>query len=358
MARITRKTQGVFAGSLEANLNISVFGSKAAGTPAYSLDPAALQSARYLNGWAAALTANRTMELEDLNALHYLHSLQTAYLMQQGVPEWDTATPYYTGSIATAVGTGKKYLAVADSTGTALTDRTKWEPIDPGYPLGSVLATFPNLNGSYACSATTIADGKGFVKCNGQTIVDTTSPMNGVVVPYINNDVFLMGNATAGTASGLNTRSFSHSHTFTGTAVALPYHVHTLDENGAAMLTYNMYYSTTFPLSNNTVIKSGSQSVKSNVNVTYGDDSGALGYHAQEFTDTSDYLQMIRCTAYSGQTIYVPEASGKGTALGGVTAGITSGASTYTAVGTIVNNTDSYDIRPKYITSVFLMRVR
>lgn len=71
-------------------------------------------------------------------------------------------------------------------------------------PLGSVIATFPNLSGAYSCSTTTSADAAGFVKCNGGTISDGTSPMNGAVVPNINNEVFLRGSTTAGSTGGTN----------------------------------------------------------------------------------------------------------------------------------------------------------
>ena len=88
-------------------------------------------------------------------------------------------------------------------------------------PLGAVIATFPSLTGAYACSATTAADSNGFVQCAGQTIVDATSPLNGQVIPNINNNAFLMGNATSGSAGGANTKTL--------TTTELPAHTHTID---------------------------------------------------------------------------------------------------------------------------------
>ena len=80
-------------------------------------------------------------------------------------------------------------------------------------PLGCAIASFPNLTGAYNCTATTAADSFGYVQCDGQTIADATSPMNGQVIPNINSRIFLMGSTTAGTASGgTNTRSFAHTH--------------------------------------------------------------------------------------------------------------------------------------------------
>jgi hypothetical protein len=81
-----------------------------------------------------------------------------------------------------------------------------------GYlPLGAVIATMPHLTGAYACTATTAADASGFVLCNGQTVADVTSPLNGQVIPQINNDVFLMGTSgvTSNTAQSANTKTLA-----------------------------------------------------------------------------------------------------------------------------------------------------
>lgn len=91
----------------------------------------------------------------------------------------------------------------------------------PLVPFGCVLASFPHLTGAYNCTNTTAdTDGSGYVVCGGQTIDDPTSPMHGAVIPNINNDVFLAGNTTSGTAGGANTKDLSHTHSFTGNAVA------------------------------------------------------------------------------------------------------------------------------------------
>lgn len=65
-------------------------------------------------------------------------------------------------------------------------------------PLGSVIATFPHLSpAAYVCTTTTAADANGFVQCAGGVIADATSPFNGMTIPNINNNVFLMGNVTS-----------------------------------------------------------------------------------------------------------------------------------------------------------------
>lgn len=81
-------------------------------------------------------------------------------------------------------------------------------------PLGGVIATFPNLTGAYVTTATTVADANGFVLCNGQTLADPTSTMNGDVIPNLNNAVFVMGDVTAnaGVAGGSNSALLFHAH--------------------------------------------------------------------------------------------------------------------------------------------------
>jgi hypothetical protein len=101
-------------------------------------------------------------------------------------------------------------------------------------PLGAVVATFPSLTGAYACAATTAADANGFVQCAGQTLVDVTSPMNGAVIPNINNNAFLRGNATSGSTGGASSVTLtanelpSHTHTLNNATVSSSSHTHTI----------------------------------------------------------------------------------------------------------------------------------
>jgi hypothetical protein len=101
-----------------------------------------------------------------------------------------------------------------------------------GYtPLGGVIATFPSLPGAYTTAATTVADANGFVLCVGQTISDVTSPMNGAVIPNLNNANFLQGNTTDSTTGGQNTIP-AHTHTFTSTtSVAADNHEHAFEHS-------------------------------------------------------------------------------------------------------------------------------
>lgn len=312
MTKIDRKYQKVFGSALPANNHIAEFGSLKAGSVAYSLDPDAIQNSAYLNGWEDALQSNKAPPLQDLNALFFLLSRQIAYTMQAGVPEYNAATEYHVGSVVND-GTGVRYISkTSPNTGNALTSLTHWKRESTGNPLGAVIATFPNLTGAYDCLATTVADAEGFVVCGGQTIADATSPMNGATIPNINNDVFLMGNATSGTAGGANTKTISvqaafptnHTHWNSGYAKIHPW------VSGSTFYVDIDQISTVSWLADKTVAVTGSAT---------GDLPGA---------------GIIYATALGGSTSTVDQAP------------------------IAIDSTGSNDIRPKYITAKFVMRVK
>jgi hypothetical protein len=64
MSGIVRKTPLIFGGSLSPSGNIAKFGSKAGGSAAFSNDPNLIQTAQWLQGWAAALASGQAPYLE------------------------------------------------------------------------------------------------------------------------------------------------------------------------------------------------------------------------------------------------------------------------------------------------------
>lgn len=82
-------------------------------------------------------------------------------------------------------------------------------------PIGAVLAWMKSLPGMPALP-------DGWVECNGQTLADATSPLNGQVIPALNgttdaNKRFLRGASTSGGTGGAP--SSSHSHGTIGTDI-------------------------------------------------------------------------------------------------------------------------------------------
>lgn len=130
MARLTRQQQKVFA--LNASNN-GVFGSGADGSKILSNNIVTLQSKpAWLTGWLdAVLGTKKFPPIEEFQALDYITTYQIAYLFQEGIPEYDSATTYYEKSIVRKSGTYEIYGSkINNNTGNALpaqTDDANWE---------------------------------------------------------------------------------------------------------------------------------------------------------------------------------------------------------------------------------------
>lgn len=102
MSAIPRKTQLGYGTSLTASGNIAVWGSYAqTGIAAYSNDAFTIQDggggSYWANGLNDALVGNKSPTWQDLNGLFFVLSQQIQYLLQSGMPEWDSTagTPYW-----------------------------------------------------------------------------------------------------------------------------------------------------------------------------------------------------------------------------------------------------------------------
>lgn len=86
-------------------------------------------------------------------------------------------------------------------------------------PIGSVLGYHPTLSG-----VPSLPGQGGWVECNGQTLSDSESPLDGEVIPDLNGTTdadsrFLRGTSSATGSTG---GSISHSHTVTGAGQITP----------------------------------------------------------------------------------------------------------------------------------------
>jgi hypothetical protein len=127
MAKIARKHQKIFAGTVSPTGVVATFGSKKAGAIAYSSDPDVIQSlGAWSTGWADAVISNYAPAIQDLNAVCNVLTRQLAYLFQNGVPFWNAVTPYYIGSIASN-DLDTIYMSMSNTNlNAAFTDNTKW----------------------------------------------------------------------------------------------------------------------------------------------------------------------------------------------------------------------------------------
>lgn len=100
--KLERKSQTIFA-DLCPDEQMCAFGTPNAQVspePIYSKDVEEIQTSVYENGWfPETLSGNIRPYAEDMNGLHYVHSYQLAYLLQQGIPEWNKDTPYFQNCI-------------------------------------------------------------------------------------------------------------------------------------------------------------------------------------------------------------------------------------------------------------------
>lgn len=132
MSAIPRKTQQIFGGSLSPAGNIAKFGSLAASSPAYSGDLAQIQTPAWLNGLAAALInapgGLASPALEDLNAVLYLITTQLAYIFQDGMSEWDSATTYQIDSFV-KVGGAVFISKTANNLNNLVSDTNNWKTL-------------------------------------------------------------------------------------------------------------------------------------------------------------------------------------------------------------------------------------
>ena len=126
MSKIVRKIAKLF-GATSAYHQVAQFGSLAVGSPVYSTDPATIQAlGPWSDGWFSAVLGNNSPTIEDMNAFCLVMAYQIAYLMQQGVAEYDATTAYYPGSLVND-GSGNIYNCITANTGQPLSSYSYWQ---------------------------------------------------------------------------------------------------------------------------------------------------------------------------------------------------------------------------------------
>lgn len=127
MSRLARITQKIFAASASNN---GQFGSAQTGAKVLSNDlPTIMSLSAWDTGWLnATLGGSKFPPLEEYQSSLYVHSSQVAYVLQQGIPEYDSGTTYYTNNICVNPGTVQLYRSLTDGNiGHALSNATYWK---------------------------------------------------------------------------------------------------------------------------------------------------------------------------------------------------------------------------------------
>lgn len=170
MPKLARAFQKIFAGGITPTGNIGVFGSLAAGFPAYSNNPETIQSlAAWESGWASATVGNQSPAFQDFNGYQYVATRQLAYLMQAGIPEWNAQTPYYIGSFCQVAGVIYR-SKTDDNVNNAVGENANW-----GILLAPV-ATSGNYND--LTNKPTSQQARAWVNFNGNVPNGTNSVIN------------------------------------------------------------------------------------------------------------------------------------------------------------------------------------
>lgn len=129
MPKITRITQKIFGINAASN-QVTAFGTAKEDNPTYTKDPAIIQNANFLNGWNNAIEEDKAPFEEDSNGLYLAVTSQLAYLFQQGISEWDSATAYYTNSLCAVIDNGNLIIKRSASDNNVgnnpLTDDVNW----------------------------------------------------------------------------------------------------------------------------------------------------------------------------------------------------------------------------------------
>ena len=159
MARLARVTQKIFAGSAANN---GVFGSaQASGGTLSNVLSTIMGLSAWANGWLdAVIGGSKFPPLEEFQSVEYVHSTQIAYLLQQGIAEYDAGTTYWLDNIVCKPGTTQLYASNIDNnTGNALgaaVSNADWIYLGDLASLGtsSTIKGYRKLAGAWASNTT------------------------------------------------------------------------------------------------------------------------------------------------------------------------------------------------------------
>ena len=183
MSKLSRVFQNLFMANGSSS-HAEQFGAKVqTGSAVPTLDPATIQAGAAFvgNGWLDAVVGtNKQPYLEDMNGLFVLLFRQLAYMFQSGIPEWDPATTYFTGSIVTAPGTAQLYASLVDNnTGNALPNQSNnasWQFLNPQ-------ADPPGIIKAYGLSMVNDTDVPGYLACWGVSHPNASYPNLSPLIP-------------------------------------------------------------------------------------------------------------------------------------------------------------------------------
>lgn len=125
MSVLSRVTQLLF-GSTAGGNDVEQFGSLAAGSPNYTSNPATIQAlSAWLQGWRGAVVGSNLPAIQDMNAAFLVAFYQLAYIFQEGIAEYDSATNYNQYSLVQSGGIVYQSVS-ANNLGNLVSNATFW----------------------------------------------------------------------------------------------------------------------------------------------------------------------------------------------------------------------------------------
>lgn len=136
MAKLERKKFKVFAENAPLE-EMGQFGSAVATTKKNTKDIEEIQELEaWQQGWGGAVISNKNYPpMEEMNGALNVMSYQTAYTLQEGIPEWNKDTVYYIGSIVKTLVDNKVVLYQSlknNNIGNVLDNSEYWEKLSFG----------------------------------------------------------------------------------------------------------------------------------------------------------------------------------------------------------------------------------
>lgn len=149
MSAIPRTTLQFF-GEGGTSDKFAQFGSTVGGSTVFTKDIATLQAN---SAWGIGLTAevypsNTAAFLEEMNGLFYVIGKYLAYILQAGVPEWDTGTTYWANKSIVQANGGQLFLSLQDNNAgnapPAGASNAFWQWMNPPFPAIPTVPGFGN----------------------------------------------------------------------------------------------------------------------------------------------------------------------------------------------------------------------